>query len=105
MSASEELLAFQLKAAKIKFEREFRFHPTRFWRVDFRIEGVPLLVEIHGGQWMRGKSGHSSGSGLARDWDKSNNAQLLGYTYLQFGTAQVKSGEALKTIEAAIRPR
>ena len=66
--------------------REYRFHPERKWRFDFAWLDVepPLAVEIDGGQWM--KSGHSTGTGKQRDNEKSNAAQLLGWTVLRYTT-------------------
>lgn len=35
VSEGELLLATHLTACKIKFEQEYKFHPTRKWRADF----------------------------------------------------------------------
>ena len=36
-SVGESELVIQLKALKIEFEREFKFHPKRKWRADFHL--------------------------------------------------------------------
>lgn len=101
MSAPEELLAFQCKAAKIKVEREFKFHPERRWRADFLVTGHKLLIEVEGGLWVAGR--HSRGAGMQKDMEKYNAAALLGYRILRFSPDMVKSGEALKYIEEIIK--
>lgn len=97
VSKLEETLAFQLTTAGIAYEREYQFDPKRKWRVDFRILGTNLLVEINGGTWMV-KSGHSTGKGIERDYEKSNAAQLLGFTYLQYTKKEIDNLVALDTI-------
>ena len=96
MSAIEDTLAFQLASYGIKAEREKTFAPGRKYRADFYI-APRLLVEVQGSTWVS-NTGHTSGRGVQRDYNKSNLAQLLGYTYLQFTTQEVKSGDAINDI-------
>ena len=110
MSAPEDLLAWQLDAVKIPFEREVLFAKPRKWRADFVIftwhiprqtDGhLPLLIEIDGGTWSGGR--HVTGSGHASDAAKRNAAVLLGYRPLTFSPAEVSDGSALATIEQAL---
>jgi hypothetical protein len=102
LSELEETFAFQLKTAGINFEREFQFDDTRKWRVDFRILGTMLLVEINGGTWMA-KSGHNTAQGIQRDYEKSNAAQLLGYVYLQYTKAELDNLIALDTVRLLVK--
>lgn len=53
--------------------------PGRRFVYDFYIPDAGVLVECNGGTWARGNSGHSSGSGIARDAEKVNQAQVNGY--------------------------
>jgi hypothetical protein len=125
-SAAENLLAFQLKAVGIPFEREVAFAKPRRWRADFVVrrsdkyqsytwpggtsvdsgtqimtsDPPPLLIEIDGGTWSGGR--HVTGSGVERDCEKLNAAVLLGYRCLRFTPAMVESGVALQTIEKAL---
>lgn len=101
MSAPEDLFAFQCKAAKIKVECEFLFHPTRKWRADFLLVGYMVLIEIEGGLWVNGR--HSRGSGMQADMEKYNAAARLGYRILRFSPDMVKTGEALQTIEDVMK--
>ena len=46
---------------------------------DFCIPCADVLIEVNGGTFAKGNSGHSSGTGIARDADKVNQAQIYGY--------------------------
>lgn len=109
MSAAEDLLAYQLKAVGIPFEREVVFAAPRKWRADFVVhtasvrnlgDWAPLLIEIDGATWTGGR--HVTGAGVERDCEKANAATLLGYRLLRFVPHQVESGVALHTIEKAL---
>jgi hypothetical protein len=102
MSGPEEILHFQLKAADLGVEywREFRFHPSRKWRFDFAWPDKLVACEIQGGLYVRG--GHSRGLGQEKDCEKLSQAAALGWRVLPVSPRQVKSGEALKWIEAAL---
>lgn len=101
MSAPEELLALQLRAVGIPFDREIvlpELKPRR-WRWDFVLGR--LLVEIQGGTWVGGK--HSRGAGFANDCEKHNAAVVAGFTVLSVVPAHVTGGQALAWIEAMVR--
>lgn len=65
------------------YATEYRFHPTRQWRLDYAWPAAKVAVEVEGAIFSRGKSGHNSGMGIARDADKANAAQMLGWIYLR----------------------
>ena len=101
MSEAEDLFSFQLRAAKVQgFEREVKFSSTRRWRFDFAR--WPIAVEVEGGSWMA-KSRHTSGKGFEKDAEKYNEAAILGWRVLRVTPAQVKSGQALRWLEALIK--
>ena len=52
-----------------------------------------VALEIDGGVWMRGKSGHSSGKGILRDMEKQNVAVANGWRVLRLTPSQVCAGE------------
>ena len=64
---------------------------------------APLAVEIQGGIWLRGRSGHSSGTGILRDIFKAQEYALRGIRYLPVTPDQVKLGIALQMIERLLR--
>ena len=96
-SPLEDLLAEQFRVEGIEFVREYKFLEDRKFRADFSIPSIRCLIEIQGGIYMD-KSGHKSISGLKRDYEKSNLAQLAGWRYLQFTADDVEDGKAVDMI-------
>jgi len=100
-SKGEEMLAFQLKLAGITgWVREYKFHPTRRWKVDFAWCKEKFAVEIEGGQWTQGR--HQRGQGFADDMFKYNSLSLAGWRLLRFTTEMVTSGHAVSKIQLAL---
>jgi very-short-patch-repair endonuclease len=97
----DHLLASMRLAGLPEPEREFRFHPTRKWLLDFAWPARMLAVEIEGGIYRGG--GHTTVAGIKRDIDKSNALTMLGWRLLRFHGDQVRSGEARALIEDALR--
>lgn len=76
----EDKFASYLDEAGVEYERQFKFHPDRRWKADFRILGFDILVEINGGIFLRGGGGrHNRGAALENEYTKLNAAQVLGY--------------------------
>ncbi|MGE8570783.1 MAG: hypothetical protein ACN6NW_01955 [Acinetobacter amyesii] len=96
----EAKLALELKALKIDFEQEFKFHQSRKWRADFHLKGRMILIEVEGGIWSGGR--HTRGKGYIGDMEKYNAATMLGYQVIRFSTEQVKSGLAIQQIEKMV---
>ena len=92
----EAKLALELKALKLDFEQEFKFHQSRKWRADFHLKGRMILIEVEGGIWSGGR--HTRGKGYIGDMQKYNAATMLGYQVIRFSTEQVKSGKAIEQI-------
>jgi very-short-patch-repair endonuclease len=100
-SGLEIHLALSMRAAGLpEPEREYRFHPTRKWRLDFAWPVRMLAVEVEGGVYRGG--GHSSVAGIKRDIEKSNALALGGWRLLRFHGDQVRSGEATEIIKRAL---
>jgi len=72
-------------------QREFRFDPSRLWRVDFAWPEKRLAVEIE-------SSVHRIKSRFASDLDKYNALQLQGWTLLRYTAKMVQSAEAIDTV-------
>jgi hypothetical protein len=94
LSEGEETLDLHLRANKIDFEREIELIAGRKWRVDFLIGN--LVIEVNGSIWKKGA--HSTGTGLERDYSKVNALVLAGYSVLQYSTAQVIRGDAIRDV-------
>jgi len=103
MSHLEDTLLWQIKAAGLPMpEREYRAVKGRMFRFDFAWTEPHhrLLVEVNGGTYTKGA--HSTGQGIARDYEKANLAVLQGWRVLSFDGKSVKSGEAVETIRKAL---
>ena len=101
MSNLEDTLAAQMTLAKLPtFKREFCAIQGRRFRWDFAWPSVVhnLLVEVQGGTWAKGA--HSSGAGINRDTEKLNLATLSGWRVMQFTGDQIRSGQALRWLQA-----
>lgn len=86
-------------------EREYRAIDGRKFRWDFAWPEHKLLVEVQGDIWAgrRGEqSGHTSGVGLSRDFEKNNMAVLAGWKVLYFTGNTIRNGEAVGKIEKAL---
>ncbi len=81
---------------------EFFFSVDRLYRFDYAIPELKIGIEVNGGVWAKGNSGHSSGKGIMRDYDKSNLAQSLGWKVLTVVPAQIKNYEALDLLRKLI---
>ena len=106
-SAPEDLLAFQLKAAKIKFKRQCKAIRGRKFSFDFYCSRLDedsftdVLVDVQGGVWIKG--GHTTGTGVTRDCEKYSLAAIEGYRVILCTPDQIKSGQVLQWIEKALK--
>jgi very-short-patch-repair endonuclease len=66
-------------------ESQIPFHPSRRYRLDFGFPEYRVGVEINGGIFSR-RGGHSSVSGLLRDYEKARECVLQGWAVLPFDT-------------------
>lgn len=70
---------------------EYKFHPTRKWRIDYYFEanGRRVGLEVEGGVWTGGR--HTRGAGFKGDMEKYNASGAMGITIVR-----VTPGELLK---------
>lgn len=61
---------------------EYKFHPTRKWRLDLAWPSYKLGIEIEGGAWIRGR--HNRASGFLKDMEKYNVLAELGWRLFRF---------------------
>lgn len=103
-SAVPTLLAHCKAVGLPEPETEVRFHPVRRWRADL-LWNQPrkLIVEVDGGTWIAGGGRHNRPQGYENDNEKAAHALMAGYPVLKVTPRQVKSGEAVKWIEALLR--
>lgn len=104
MSVHEESLALQITRCRLErnfYARQFRFHPTRKWQMDFAWPEQKLAVEVDGAIWVNGR--HSRGAGILGDMEKYAEAMLLGWRVLRVAPEHIKSGKAVDWIEALLK--
>ena len=66
---------------------EYKFHPTRKWRIDYAFPDIKLAIEIEGGIWLSKygkKSRHFYGKGALCDMEKYSKAAELGWRLLRY---------------------
>lgn len=99
------------KILDIEIWPEFYFSTERAYRIDKALPvdaaGRPIKIgiEIQGGIWLRGASGHSSGTGIKRDMEKNNLAASLGWTIIKIEPYQIEEkhwGQTIDLIKKAI---
>jgi len=101
MNALEEMFALQCEQAGLPTPlREYAAVPGRRFRWDFAWTDARVLVEINGGTYAR--MGHSTGTGIARDYEKSNLAVLAGWRTFVFDRRMVEAGTALDVTAKAL---
>jgi very-short-patch-repair endonuclease len=83
-------------------EAEVVFLPGRRFRADFCWRAAMVILEIDGGVFRKGASGHSSGTGIVRDIEKSNLAQLEGYVFLRCTPREVETGSVVELLKRAL---
>ncbi len=79
---------------------EYKFHPTRKWRVDFAWSDINLAIEIEGGIWTS-HSRHTRGSGFSKDMAKYNALTELGWNLLRYEPNKIDY-EQIKRVILAI---
>ncbi len=100
MSQLEEVLAFQLRALKIPYEREVKLIEGRRFRFDFVFRAQKLAVEVNGGEWVQGR--HSRSGGMRSDAEKIALASALGWRVIPVAGSMVESGEAVALIQQSL---
>lgn len=99
-SEGVETLRVHLRVEGIGYTQEYKFHPVRKWRYDFALS-KGILIDVDGAIWTQGH--HTRGQGIEDDFEKMNEAALLGWRVLKFSTGQCKSGYAIETIKRAMQ--
>jgi very-short-patch-repair endonuclease len=87
---------------------EFYFSTERKYRIDYAIpidkngKEIKVAVEVDGGIWSRGKSGHSSGVGIKRDQQKTSLLAANGWRLLRFEPTEILTIGTIDLIKKAI---
>ena len=88
---------------ELTYVREYsKVIPMRKFRFDFAWVDSLVVVEINGQIWHKG--GHSSGSGLSRDYEKLNLAQANNWSFFVLSKTMI-TPQWLYIISERIRSR
>jgi very-short-patch-repair endonuclease len=80
-------------------QRQFTFHPTRRWRLDFAWPSVKLAVEINGSSGFA-RGGHAGTASQRRnELEKLNEAQRLGWRVIQFNDYFLRKCRIHETVD------
>jgi hypothetical protein len=80
---------------------ELRFAPPRRWRFDWAWERQRLALEVQGGIFGQGR--HTRGPALLKEFEKLNAAAAAGWRVIFCTPQQIRNGEALTAVEAALK--
>lgn len=81
---------------------EYQFSKRKF-RFDFCCPASKVAIEIQGGTWSTG--GHSTGKGIASDYEKINLAQYLGWQVFLLTSDTYQDEAVLTQIANTIQQR
>jgi very-short-patch-repair endonuclease len=86
-------------------ERNYVFHPTRGWQLDFAWPDVLLAVEIEG--LTRQGGGHQRSAGYRKDVKKYREAELLGWRIVRFTADEMKTSpiQSIELVAKILRER
>lgn len=90
---------------------EFFFSTERQYRIDYAIPTMAnspqlkIAIEVNGGVWLKGNSGHSSGKGILRDYEKANMLQSLGWKLITITPDQMLTSETIELIKSLINQK
>lgn len=94
----------KLIQAKVpQWQREYRFHDKRRWRLDFAWPDLKIAIEVHGGtfgfqkygKWVAA-GGHTTGVGFRQDREKMNAAMALGWRVFEIDSSHVHGRYGIK---------
>ena len=100
-----DLLALHIRAMRLPTAtREYRAIDGRQFRIDIAFVSHKLAVEVDGGENLPNGGGrHNRAAGMASDSEKQNLLLMAGWRCMRFTGQQVKSGQAIATLEQFFR--
>lgn len=104
----ERETAFVLKAQKVLggWVTEYAFEGIagdREWRFDFCWPRERVALEVMGGLHHKGRRSHGSAEQSYRDYQKSAEAQICGWTVVHATAEMIRDGEAARLVIEALR--
>jgi very-short-patch-repair endonuclease len=84
--------------------REHQFDEKRKYRFDYAFLDQKIALEVEGGRW-RPHGAHNTGSAIARDCAKYNEAQLQGWMVLRVFPETLHTEETVLLVKRAFEQR
>jgi hypothetical protein len=85
-------------------EAELQIIPGRKFLHDFGWPAFRVVIEVQGGVWARGKSGHSSGTGIVRDMEKLSLTSVAGWRTIQVQPKDLMTTQTRNWLRAVLAP-
>lgn len=105
LAQKDMFIMFLEKEMQLEVWPEFYFSTERLFRFDYAVPKYKIAIEQEGGIWAKGNSGHSSGTGISRDMEKSNLAQSKGWVVIRRTPDQMITVETIELIKAVIKQK
>lgn len=99
---NDPFIQFVNQELGIELWPEFYFCTERQFRIDYAIPQYKIAIEQEGGIYMKGNSGHSSGTGIARDMEKNNLLVSKGWKLLRRQPNEMLTVETISLISKLI---
>lgn len=94
----------QLSKQKIPLpEKEYMFHHTRRWRMDYAWVKLKVFVEQEGGIYSNGR--HVRPQGFLEDKEKYNAAAEKGWLLLRYTPSEIFSFNTIQQIKSTLNGR
>lgn len=79
--------------------REYRFAPPRKWLFDFAWIESRFAVEIDGGVFARTRNGHTSATGIRRDYERDAAALALGWVVFRITAEMIPRMDTITIVK------
>ncbi len=100
---SDPLFLALLKRERLPMPHpEYRFHPTRKWRIDYAWPLAKVALEVEGGVWTGGR--HTRGAGFVRDMAKYNELARAGWRLIRTTPAGLHDLETIRLVADTLTP-
>ena len=102
VNAAEEAFLFWVKALNLPIpQRNWKFHQTRKFEIDFCWPKVRIGCEINGGIWVGGA--HARPLNILRDMEKQNLLLDLHWRVWHYTPKEVIDGIAIQHLDKVLR--
>lgn len=80
------------------FIRGYRFHPVRKWAMDFAWPDRRFAVEVDGAVFAAARYGHTSATGIRRDYERDAAALALGWVVFRITSEMIERQDTIDIV-------